>query len=235
MSKNISIGCVIPFYNEGERILSVLNQITRIKKLSQIICVNDGSSDSAPMLIKEKYPHVNVIDLQNNLGKAGAIRKAMEYLKEDYVFLLDADMEDIKLNVIDEAISKIENNPSIDMIIFDHNIRPRVFEIFARLLRTTIIFSGLRILKTKDLRKTYKAFNPKRFQLELSIDRYMQKGNKKVYWFRPFGTNPIKFSKGNLFHGLMNQIKMDNEVLFQDISFLKVLKLSFTFCMHKCP
>ena len=234
-NKMISLGCIIPFYNERDRILSVIDKIILIEKISQIICVDDGSFDNASKLIRNEYPQIKVINLKKNIGKSGAVRKAVERLACEYVFLLDADIEDIKIAVINDAIEKIEHNPSIDMIIFDHKVRPHIFEIVARLIRTTVIFSGLRILKTKDLLKVFEQYDPRGFQLEMATNMYMQKEKKNVYWFSPFGINPVKVSKGNLFKGLINQIKMDREVLFRYVSFFEVLKLSFTFCTKKCP
>ncbi len=70
---NSHVTCIIPFYNEGRRILRVLDAITRSHAISQIICVDDGSADNTYRQIQEDYPSIEVIRSDRNQGKSRAI------------------------------------------------------------------------------------------------------------------------------------------------------------------
>jgi len=90
---------IIPFYNEEARFDSS-NVVRFIEEHDNyLFClVNDGSSDSTLLMLNDlqsKYSPVKVVNLEQNRGKAEAIRQGMlEVLKCDqfeYVAFLDAD------------------------------------------------------------------------------------------------------------------------------------------------
>jgi glycosyltransferase involved in cell wall biosynthesis len=93
-----TISCVIPAYNEGANLGSVLPDIIeKISSLStefEIILVNDGSQDNtheAAMALMATYPQIVYIDLSRNFGKEAAMTAGLENAKGDIVILMDAD------------------------------------------------------------------------------------------------------------------------------------------------
>lgn len=119
------------------------------------------------------------------------------------------------------------------MLIFDNKGNSSFLDLVQKCIRANIIFSGIRILKKRDLTKVYELYNPKKFQLEIAIAKYMQNNNKKVYWVDAIGKNPVKMIKGNGIKDWKDQFEMDKEIYFKFMPFLKVLKLSFIFCRKK--
>lgn len=223
----MKITCLIPFYNEGERVLDTLDKLTKIRTVSQFICIDDGSTDNISALIQEKYPQIKVIKLTSNQGKSEAINQGLGYVKTEYVLLFDADLANIKVEEIENAISKILLNQSIDMIILRRIIESK----FLSLIRHDIVMSGQRILKTKDLREVFqKQF--KKYQLEMSINDYMMKKNKKAYWMPLSTSNPKKVFK----HGLINSLSLYTDVIKGFVSysgFNGYLKQIATFCKQQ--
>lgn len=62
-----------------------------------VIFVNDGSNDNTLEVIKElenSYDNVKYISFSRNFGKESAIYAGLDYSTEDYVVLMDADLQD---------------------------------------------------------------------------------------------------------------------------------------------
>lgn len=92
-----SLGVVIPCYNEENRL--PVEDLLRLAEQEgvEILLVNDGSKDRTEELLKSlslKAPSVQFLNLEQNSGKAEAVRQGLnELLKKDYkwVAYLDAD------------------------------------------------------------------------------------------------------------------------------------------------
>lgn len=110
---NKEVAIIIPCYNEEKRLKlddfrAFLNQHNQY-----LLCfVNDGSSDNTAGVLEnlriEYSSQVIVIDCIENLGKAGAVRTGVNYLKNkgtlNYIGFLDADLStDFRdfLNIVD--------------------------------------------------------------------------------------------------------------------------------------
>ena len=69
----------------------------------EIILLDNNSQDGTVEMVKEKYPQVNLIENEANLGVAPARNKGMKIANGKYVLILDADMmfteNSIKKNV----------------------------------------------------------------------------------------------------------------------------------------
>lgn len=98
MAKN-SVSLIIPAYNEEERIVPFLASIVAYSKenpdsLSEVIVVDDGSKDTTAQVAKEagkELPNLQVISLNPNQGKGGAIRAGVLAAKGDVIIFMDAD------------------------------------------------------------------------------------------------------------------------------------------------
>lgn len=91
------VGVVIPAFNEEKDLPLVLDTVGIIDWLSQIIVVNDGSTDNTLAVAKEcasKYPRMFVNNLSENQGKGAAILAGVQELRADIevVVFLDADL-----------------------------------------------------------------------------------------------------------------------------------------------
>lgn len=195
--------CIIPFYNEGERILSVLSVVTKIAEIEEIICVDDGSLDNAWQEIEKNYPQVTLLRFEKNQGKSGAVREGLKQAKGDYIFLLDADLQNLKASEIKAAIDKIKNNPSIDMIILRRMNDP----LSSQLIRGDILVSGERILRRNDLWEILNE-EPEGYELELAMNNYMMKNLKKVCWLPNSAYHPYKFKKRGFLKGGQGEVEM---------------------------
>lgn len=89
MSK-VSVCAIVPTYNRADMLRECLNSlVTQTKALSQIIVVNDGSTDHTKAVVCE-YPQVEFIDVTNG-GKARALNIALSRCSCDAVWICDDD------------------------------------------------------------------------------------------------------------------------------------------------
>lgn len=86
------VSAVIACYNEEKHIVSTITALSRIIPAENIIVVDDGSRDRTVDAITRCGLKVKVLSLVKNIGKVGAIKRALEEVKTPYVLLLDADI-----------------------------------------------------------------------------------------------------------------------------------------------
>lgn len=94
-SGQCAISVIIPVYNAAGTLKKCLDSVCEqsLEQDLEVICVNDGSTDSSTDILKEyvkRYPQVVFIE-QENCGGAGARNRGLREAKGEYLFFLDAD------------------------------------------------------------------------------------------------------------------------------------------------
>ena len=99
--KTSSLSIVIPVYNEIENLPSLLQRIkisqTKWPKNSELIFVNDGSSDSSLDYLKRHkglLHNAKVLDLTKNFGHQAALLAGLTASNGEVIGCLDADLQD---------------------------------------------------------------------------------------------------------------------------------------------
>ena len=104
MSKS-TIGILAPCYNEGQVIITFLNELRTILESVDhhfhIIIVDDGSTDDTRNLLRSKdWPSqikLDLVFLAHNKGHQGAIAQGLNYCKSldiSHLVVMDSDGED---------------------------------------------------------------------------------------------------------------------------------------------
>jgi glycosyltransferase involved in cell wall biosynthesis len=91
----IGVSFLIPAYNEAATIQEVLERIDALDLDTQVIVVDDGSSDATASIVQAwaaGHPAVELLR-QANRGKGAAVRAAIGRITEDIAVIQDADME----------------------------------------------------------------------------------------------------------------------------------------------
>ena len=228
MRRKNGFTCIIPFHNEGKRILSVIDAVHKIKPISQLICIDDGSTDGSSKLIRKQYPAVTLVRLKKNAGKAGAVLQGLNRAENENILLLDGDLHSIKAREIETSLERFTADGSMDMIILQNYGDIPWIE---SLLRIDIFLSGKRIMKKSQLKEIMKV-KPSGYQLEVAINRYMMAHKKTVYWMVNSARNPYKSRKHRFLHGWMREAKMVGEVISY-IGLRAYLKQMFFFCRRQ--
>jgi glycosyltransferase involved in cell wall biosynthesis len=96
---NEPIACVIPAYNEEQHIGAVLDVLCNTSELSEIIVVDDCSTDTTQNVVKSYLqgdPRVRMLCTPQNSGKGGAMVLGANAAKSDLLLFLDADLVRLK-------------------------------------------------------------------------------------------------------------------------------------------
>jgi hypothetical protein len=78
----------------------------------EILVVDNASPKTSPTIIKERYPEVQLIISDTNLGFAGGNNIALKITKGDYVLLLNNDTE-VKPNFLESLVELMESDKKI--------------------------------------------------------------------------------------------------------------------------
>jgi len=100
----LSCSIVIPCHNELENIAECVRRVPQIGTWTEIVVVDDGSTDGTQERIKELMTNdsrLRLISLETNQGKANAVRAGFAAARGDVLMILDADMA-----VVPEELSK---------------------------------------------------------------------------------------------------------------------------------
>ncbi|TWT79746.1 Undecaprenyl-phosphate mannosyltransferase [Planctomycetes bacterium CA13] len=90
-----TLSVIVPCYNEGATVESLLTRVRRELPDAQVIVVDDGSTDeSASILARLTKPlQLEVIRHDSNAGKGAAVRSGLEVASGDWMVIQDADEE----------------------------------------------------------------------------------------------------------------------------------------------
>lgn len=113
MKSEEKISIIVVNWNGLKDTLKCLDSLHQLNYFNyEIIIVDNGSSDDSITVIKESFPHIQIIETKKNLGFAGGnnvgIKKALEN-KADYIFLLNNDTI-VDKNICLNFVSFIKNN-----------------------------------------------------------------------------------------------------------------------------
>ncbi len=93
-----SLSIIIPVYNEEKTVVSVIKRVLKNKLVSEVIVVNDGSSDRSKSQIQNLKSQINskklkILNKIKNEGKGAAIRDGIKIAKGKIIIIQDADLE----------------------------------------------------------------------------------------------------------------------------------------------
>ena len=92
---NVSIAAIVPAYNEEKGIGNVLEVLSQVVFLSEIIVVDDGSTDGTGAIINDytkKEPRIRFLRHEKNQGKGQSVYDAAMATSASIVLTVDADL-----------------------------------------------------------------------------------------------------------------------------------------------
>jgi glycosyltransferase involved in cell wall biosynthesis len=118
----MSCSVIIPCYNEAGNIVDCLRRIPKMGSFTEVIVVDDGSSDgTAAMVNADLNPEVTIKLISNkvNRGKGHAVREGFDRATGDVLMILDADMavmpEELPrfLRIIEDGVADFVNGTRV--------------------------------------------------------------------------------------------------------------------------
>jgi len=202
------VSCIIPAYNEGDRIQGVLSAVYNHPYVSELIVIDDGSSDQTKDVVG-RFGGVKLIVHTKNEGKSQSVVDGVEASHEETLFFLDADLIGLTPENISRLIEPIFSSRA-DMAISLIKNAPWHY----RKIGLNFI-SGQRVLYKKllaghldDIRKL------PGFGLEVYLNNLIIKNRyriKVVFWENVI--SPWKYKKVGLWAGLKGELIMNSQIL----------------------
>jgi glycosyltransferase involved in cell wall biosynthesis len=100
----VRCAAVIPAYNESTRILGVLGILAQAGNVSEIIVVNDASSDDTATIARKfagtAPKPIRVFDMSVNGGKGAAMHRGATETDAEVVLFLDADLVGLSVEMV---------------------------------------------------------------------------------------------------------------------------------------
>jgi glycosyltransferase involved in cell wall biosynthesis len=93
---NVKLSIVMPVFNEKDTIREILAQVRAVGLVSQIVVVDDLSTDGTREILQEEAARDKTITLvlhDRNRGKGAGVRSGIEHATGDIVIIQDADLE----------------------------------------------------------------------------------------------------------------------------------------------
>ena len=89
------LSVVIPVFNEAETVCEVIDRVRRTPYNTEIIVVDDGSTDATSDKLAGLAPSddLRLLRHETNLGKSAALRTGFGHVTGDIVIVQDADLE----------------------------------------------------------------------------------------------------------------------------------------------
>ncbi len=188
--KKVSV--IICVYNEENTIKDVILSVSKSIIVSEIIVVNDGSSDKTKQIIEELKKDIEITDIHfsENKGKGYAMAIGIEYATFEIIQFIDADLSNITTEHISQLTNPMINNEA-DMVLgqatetlINYGLNP--FK----------SFTGERSVLKEDIRPIIEKMKTSRFGVETLINLYYQSQGKRVkYVMLKDLKHPTKFEK----------------------------------------
>jgi glycosyltransferase involved in cell wall biosynthesis len=104
------VSVVIPAFNEADRIHHVLQSLSGIDYIDDIIVVDDGSTDGTTQLVNEyrnRDPRIVLITNPSNLGKGQSVFSGVQTARNSIILMLDADLQHLTPGQVDQLCQPV--------------------------------------------------------------------------------------------------------------------------------
>lgn len=205
------IAAIVPAYDEERDIAGVLRELSSYHGFSEVIVVDDGSSDATAQ-IAQTCP-VRLIRHEKNRGKGAAMQSGVDATDADIIFFCDADMRGLSHELLDDVLRPVLSGET-DMVIAMRNWRMY----WAGFVLSIIpILGGQRAL-TRALWDKVPHKYRERFMVETALNFYARYwGNGYQYKVVHGLKQTIKERKYGFWKGLAARMRMAGEVIVAQV------------------
>lgn len=203
----MKVAAIVPAYNEERTIGAVVQALSRCALVNDIIVVSDGSEDNTAAAARQHS--VKVVELEENVGKGGAMKIGTEHSDADVFLFIDADLIGLAKQHIEDLVNPVlEGKAEMTVGVFDEGR-------FATDLAQKIapFLSGQRAVSRR-LFQAIPEIERSRYGVEMALSRYADKNHTKVVEVQLKDLSQImKEEKQGFFKGFCSRLKMYWEIL----------------------
>jgi glycosyltransferase involved in cell wall biosynthesis len=210
---NMKITAIIPVYNEAKTIREIVRRVKDVGLVSEILIVDDGSSDGTRQILAEleSDPIVKVVLHERNQGKGAAVVTGMNAASGEVMLIQDADLEydprdyPALLKPLEEGIADVVYGSRFlggprRPILFWNMVANKILTLMTNILYNNIL---------TDMETGYKVFRREviegmrihstRFNFEPEFTAKLLKRKVRIYEV-PISFNPRDYSDGKKIH-----------------------------------
>jgi glycosyltransferase involved in cell wall biosynthesis len=205
----MNLSVVIPVYNEVGNVKVIIKRVQAQKLASEIVVVDDGSTDGTRDILKELdgKDNLRVIFHEKNQGKGAAVVTGMKAARGDVLLIQDADLEyDPRdypklLQPIEEEIADVVYGSRFlggarRVTMFWHMVANKLLTVMTNILYNTILTdmeTGYKVFR----REIVEGMNIKarRFDFEPEFTAKVLKRHYRIFEV-PITFNPRDYSQG---------------------------------------
>lgn len=203
----MKIEAIIPAFNEEKTIGNVLGVLKDVDIITRIIVVSDGSTDGTAFIARSMG--VDVIELADNLGKGGAMKKGLENCCADIILFLDADLVGLRKSHVIKLLEPVMAcRAEMSIGVFKGG---RLATDLAQ--KISPFLSGQRAVKRSVL-ENITCMEETKFGIEAALTIYAEKCNLRVEEVELIDmTHCTKEEKLGLIRGFAARLKMYYDIL----------------------
>jgi len=203
-----TVSAIVPAYNEGSRIASVLTTLSSCPEITEIIVVDDCSTDNTRAMVRVSEK-VILLHHEKNLGKTQALRTGFMRATGECIVFVDADLVGLTMGHITCLVEPVVSGEA-DITISLRENAPRIWR------RIGIDYlSGERVFK-KSLLEPYIDQLPKlpKFGFEVFFNSIIIKQKLRIRIILWSGVHsPFKMNKYGYWNGIWRDIMMGIDIL----------------------
>jgi len=223
---------IVPAYNEAGRIFPVLKAITGARLVDEVIVVADGCTDSTADEARafaarmerdaggpEHCIPLRVFDMEQNVGKGGAMTYGAHRTEADVVVFLDADLIGLQPAQVDAMIEPmlhpdVDQRADMTLGLFGAARGGIVGWWLGVCHRKVAAITGQRAIR-RDVFLAVPGLTQSRFGVETAITRYVRHAWKLKVCEVPLDgiTHPIKEEKIGVWRGVAYRMAMYSEIV----------------------
>lgn len=200
------VSAIVPAYNESSRLARVLQVLTTYPNFSEVIVVNDGSTDDTKTQAL-KY-RIRYLEHLRNKGKGLAMDTGVKHASGQIIFFSDADIKGLSHEIITDILSPVLKEQA-DMSI---GIRPRKIYRLPLSRYYSLLIGGERAMR-KEIWECIPSYYKQGFRIEVAMNyaaRHCGRGlHRQIV---PNLKQTIKEQKTGIIPGLFSRKKMVQDV-----------------------
>jgi glycosyltransferase involved in cell wall biosynthesis len=191
----LNLSVIVPVFNEESTIEIILEKVSRVKNLKEVIVVDDGSTDSTAQRAENlSLPEVRLVRQERNYGKTAAVRRGLQEVSGDITIIQDADLEydpDEIENVIEPIIKNKADVVYGSRFLVKRATRVLYYYHYLANKFLTFLSNVLTNVNMTDIETCYKAFRTpliknlpltsSGFGLEVEITALISKTKARIY------------------------------------------------------
>jgi glycosyltransferase involved in cell wall biosynthesis len=203
------VSVVVPVYNERKTIQEILRRIQVMNIASEIVVVDDGSTDGTREILKDidSAGIVRVVYQQKNQGKGAAVRQGIKESKGEVIIIQDADLEyDPReypnlLRPIEEGLADVVYGSRFlggarRPILFWNMVANKILTLITNILYNNILTdmeTGYKVFRRSAIENI--PLRAKRFDFEPEFTAKILKRKVRIFEV-PIAFNPRDYSEG---------------------------------------